>query len=328
MREEEIRPKEVFDKYLALSQKDALVMQSHSNRFKIVACPACASVRSELWFQKNGFSIQICQSCDSVYCSPRPSFEQLENFYIESESSRFWAKEFFPLVAEARIEKLFKPKARAMADLLKEKNIEPHAICDVGAGHGLLLDQLKNYYHYAKVYAIEPGKELSKICRQKGYEVLEVSAEGAKSWHGQFDLVTCLEVVEHVFSPEGFVRSLYNLLKSQGSVLITGLSGDGFDIQALGRRSKSVHPPHHLNFLSVKGFRKLFERCGFCDIEVSTPGQLDVDIVLNNFENSSCSDDRFIKTLLARGEETQKSFQRFLVKEQLSSHLWVFARRP
>ena len=54
---------------------------------------------------------------------------------------------------------------------------------------------------------------------------------------------------------------------------------DGFDLQMLWEKSSQISPPHHINFLSLNGFRSLFNRAGLKNIQLTTPGQLDVDIL-------------------------------------------------
>ncbi len=88
-------------------------------------------------------------------------------------------------------------------------------------------------------------------------------------------------MIEHVHDPEEFVGSLANLIVEGGSVIVTGLGCEGFDVQVLWDKSKAVHALHHLNFLSVEGFENVFRRAGFSLVEVITPGKLDFDIVKN-----------------------------------------------
>jgi hypothetical protein len=113
-------------------------------------------------------------------------------------------------------------------------------------------------------------------------------------------------------------------------VLISGLGVDGFDIQVLWEHSKSISPPHHINFMSVKGFEMLFEKAGFIDIDVLTPGKLDVEIVSKALDSSLklTEINRFAVLLNRRGSTTQNDFQKFLIKHRMSSHVWVFAKRP
>jgi hypothetical protein len=100
------------------------------------------------------------------------------------------------------------------------------------------------------------------------------------------------------------------------------LGYEGFDILTLQDRSKSIFPPHHLNFLSEKGFKEGFKRNGFSFVDVWTPGVLDVDIVINSGEKNE-----FIEALKRRGPQAVQAFQKFLSENNLSSHVWVLARK-
>lgn len=327
MKESEIRPQEIFERYLRLSSEDALNLQKRSAEFIKTDCPACFSIHRNMLFEKNGFTIQRCHDCGSIFCSPRPNQGQLDFLYAQSISSKFWAKEFFPPLAEIRREKLFRPKAQLIFEKLKAYGMVPQTICDVGAGHGILLEELKKFYTYSHLYAIEPGSEMADICRSKGFSVLQKSAEESQQWAEIAELVTCFEVIEHVFEPKSLVQAIYHLVKPSGFCLVTGLSGDGFDIQVLGRESKSIFPPHHLNFMSIKGLDMLFRSVGFKEVEITTPGKLDVDIVLNCFKAHEAQIPLFARTILSRDEKTRQGFQQFLAEHQLSSHVWILAKK-
>jgi SAM-dependent methyltransferase len=327
MKESEIRPQAIFEKYLEISAQDALAMQADSAEFPATDCPACASSHKEEIFQKNGFHIQSCLECFSIFCSPRPSQEQLKFLYAKSPSSHFWAKEFFPQVAEVRREKLFRPKAKLIFEKFQKLGFNPRTICDVGAGHGFMLEEMHAFWPSSSLYAIEPGGEMAGICRRKGFQVLEKTVEEANEWANSADLVTSFEVIEHVYEPKSMIEAIYNLVKPLGYCLVTGLGGDGFDIQVLGKESKSVFPPHHLNFMSIKGLDILFRRAGFKEVEITTPGKLDVDIIQNSLNSMHEDLPLFVRTILARDEATRQDFQKFLADHQLSSHVWVLAKK-
>ena len=130
-------------------------------------------------------------------------------------------------------------------------------------------------------------------------------------------------MIEHVFSPRSFVTSVAELARSGGHVLLTGLGYEGFDILSLQERSNSIFPPHHINFLSILGFERLFQSCGMTDVTIQTPGKLDVDIVLNSGYGGE-----FMRVLAERGETAIQELQAFLVKYKLSSHIWTLAKKP
>ena len=108
-------------------------------------------------------------------------------------------------------------------------------------------------------------------------------------------------------------------------MIFTTLNGKGFDIQVLWENSKSVYPPHHLNFFNPDSVGILLGKCGFEVLEITTPGRLDVDIVSNDLEHVN---DRFIKTFLgSAGEREKDDLQKFLQKNNLSSHMMIVARK-
>ncbi len=317
LRESDIRPREIFERYLELSRIDAEAMDTSS--FMEIPCPGCASRDVKLFFVKHRFSYKLCAECGSIFCSPRPDQETIDRFYRNSPSARFWAEVFFPTVQEARREKLVRPKIHRILSWLSEYEISCQRICDVGAGGGILLQELRKILPETEFGVIEPCTALAGRCRDLGLLVLEETVERSAAWHGRFDVVLSMEVMEHVMALDRFCVSMRNLLHPNGAAVITCLNGDGFDIAVLGEHSKSVSPPHHLNFLSLEGIRRLFLRCGFSDVILQTPGQLDVEIVLNSGHMP-----RFLD-ILARRDGAQSAFQQFLVDHRLSSHTWCLA---
>jgi SAM-dependent methyltransferase len=330
MKEEQIRPAQILDEYLRLSAKDAHDYFKDGIRTGI-PCVACGSTENQVFqFHKHGFDYQLCSTCHSLYLSPRPDKAAFDQFYVDSPSSNYWANVFFPTVAEPRRDLLFAPKAKQILELCEQRNVTLDTYIDVGAGYGILLEEFRKLSPKTKIMAVEPGAELAKTCREKGLEVLEATAEDAHEWNDKADLVTCFEVLEHAHCPLTFLESLKNLAKDGGQVLITTLTCDGFDIQCLWENSKSVSPPHHINFLSVAGLKELMERAGLSDVYIHTPGKLDVNIVENYCKQNPEHLGKlpnFAQTLLKRDEQTKENFQQFLKDNQMSSHVWAIGTK-
>ncbi len=181
---------------------------------------------------------------------------------------------------------------------------------------------MKEYFPQSTYFAVEPDSTSSKICTEKGYIAIQDAVENIKLSHEGFDLVVSFEVIEHVFDLKRFLQSLYNITRSGGYMLITGLCYEGFDILSLQENSKSISPPHHLNFVSLEGVSESLKNIGFNEVKVWTPGKLDVDIVLNANTNSE-----FLRVLRNRGLAAVEDFQHFLVKHNMSSHMWILAKK-
>ena len=327
MKENDIRPKEMLEKYFQLCQEDAAKCFSSKDRREI-NCPACDSTSSTYVFTKSGFEYQECQHCHSIFQSPRPKRAEYESFYRDSASVNYWTKVFFPAVLEARREKIFTPRAKKISTLCQEASFLPESILDIGGGSGIFLEEWRKLYSKASLYVVEPNELSAKSCQDKGIETFVGFVEDADAWENIAELLTCFEVIEHAYDPILFIQSLYQLVKPGGYALVTGLGADGFDIQLLWEKSRSVTPPHHINFLSIHGFEVLFKRAGFKDVKILTPGELDVDIVLNMLsDHNDILLSHFEKTLLRRDKDALDNFQRFLAENQLSSHCWVWAQK-
>lgn len=328
MKEEDIRPDALFARYRELSAQDAHTCFRDLHRTAI-GCVACGGTDTQRAFEKSGFEYARCAACGSLFQSPRPAIEAFERFYRDSESSRYWAEVFFPAVAEARRERIFRPRVERLADMCAAQQHAVDRLIEVGAGYGIFLDEWRRRFGAAQAIAIEPSESLADECRAKGFEVVEDIVENVSEYRDYADLVVCFEVLEHVHEPLAFVAALTGLARPGGYVCISALGIDGFDIQVLWEKSNSIFPPYHINFLSVEGFEHLFTRAGLRDVRVTTPGQLDVDIVRNALRRDPhlLEGQRFLQRLLA---DTQRAaaFQRFLSENQLSSHTWVMARRP
>jgi 2-polyprenyl-3-methyl-5-hydroxy-6-metoxy-1,4-benzoquinol methylase len=328
MKENEIRPEAILRRYLELSAQDAVNCFGDEPRASI-NCVACGAAEADYQFEKNGFTYSQCAVCGTLFQSPRPSIEAFEAFYRKSESSRYWAEVFFPAVAEVRREKIFRPRVERLSALCSEVGLDARSIIDVGAGYGIFLDEWRRRFPDVNAVAVEPSASLASECRAKGFTVVEDIAENVTELDRSADLVTCFEVLEHIYNPLNFMRTLKNLARPGGYVFVSTLGIEGFDLQLLWEKSGQISPPHHINFLSIKGFEQLFQRAGLEDVRVSTPGQLDVDIVRNAVKDQPglLDEQRFLRTILA-DEGRAAAFQQFLQEQRLSSHVWVIGRTP
>ncbi len=242
MKEHEIRPEALLNRYLELSAQDAENCFGDASRLA-VACVACGGTQSTHQFDKNGFAYAQCADCATLFQSPRPSIAAFEAFYRQSESSRYWAEVFFPAVAEIRREKIFRPRVERLAVLCEERGIHVERLIDVGAGYGIFLDEWRHRFPQAQVLAVEPSTSLAQECRSKGFEVVEEIVENVVGHDNSVDLVTCFEVLEHVYDPLNFVQVLKGLARPGGYVFVSTLGIDGFDLQVLWEKSSQISPP-------------------------------------------------------------------------------------
>ena len=326
MKESDIRDASVHQQYLEMVQQDALRYFDTPERCENVACPACECEESRGEFKKFGFQYVTCDECNTLYVNPRPKCKYLEEFYVDSPSSRFWVEKFFKPVLEARREQIFRPRAEQVADLLADQ--KEIVVGDIGAGFGLFLQELRHLKPAARLIAIEPSPEMAAICRELELEVEESMIEDLKGFREQFDFLSSFELFEHLHTPRVFIETMYRLLKVGGRLLITTLNGQGFDIQLLWKSSRAVFPPHHLNFFNPDSLCRLLRDVGFEIDLVETPGALDWDIVEGSMQRGEADIERFWHLVGNIGtSDCKDEFQGWLVRHRLSSHMRVIARK-
>jgi 2-polyprenyl-6-hydroxyphenyl methylase/3-demethylubiquinone-9 3-methyltransferase len=145
---------------------------------------------------------------------------------------------------------------------------------DVGCGAGLLAEPLRRLG--AEVTAVDAAPELVAAARAHAAAqglVIDYRAAGVEALEGEYDLVTALEVIEHVADPQAFVRTLADRLAPGGllilstpnrtswSKLLTITLAEGF-----GRIPKGTHDFD--KFIDPEQMRGLLARAGMEVIDV------------------------------------------------------------
>ena len=127
--------------------------------------------------------------------------------------------------------------------------LEGKTALDVGCGAGLLTEPLARLG--AKVTGIDASPEVIAVAREHAAgAALEITYRSGdvQQLEGQFDLVTAMEVIEHVADPEAFLKALASRLAPDGLLVLSTPNATGWSKllmitigEGLGRIPRGTH---------------------------------------------------------------------------------------
>ena len=324
----DIRPIREMRGYEAANRADIRFMQHHKKAFVRVACPSCGSKDATPKYRKDSFVYVQCRQCLTVYMNPRPKEQFLAAFYKQSKRYQYWNDVIFPQSETMRREKIFVPRVHQVLSLCKGYHVSQRTLLEVGSGFGTFLSEMTKKHAFTSVIGVEPTRHLAQTIRDKGLLVLEKTIEEIPPRTITADVVVNFEVIEHLFSPKKFLRSIYRILNTGGIVITTCPNVLGFDIKTLGALSDTVDV-EHLNLFTPRSLSMLANNCGFTVLEVQTPGMLDADLVRKKVlsEEYTLKNPFLQSVLIDQWDRLGRSFQQFLQDNLLSSNMLLVARK-
>ena len=115
----------------------------------------------------------------------------------------------------------FAARQRILWEFMEKKLRLPSGakLLDVGCGTGAILDMLSKKY---QTYGQDVSPQAIEFCRQRGLRNLYSGPlDHVPEEYGTFDVVTLLDVLEHIDDDAAALRNINALLNDRGIVLIT-----------------------------------------------------------------------------------------------------------
>jgi SAM-dependent methyltransferase len=167
--------------------------------------------------------------------------------------------------------------------LLDRHKAEDRRIFEIGSGNGATANLLAGLGY--DVTAIDPSREGIDLARRSfsgpsfhlgtGYDDLAAT-------YGRFPIVISLEVIEHCYSPEAFLRTTFDLLEPGGlGIISTPFHGYWKNLAlSLADKWDDHHGPlwegGHIKFYSEKTLARALDRAGFVQVTFERAGRLPI----------------------------------------------------
>lgn len=240
-------------------------------------CPACQSQRMKPWAQTSSYPYWECEICGSVTAWPRPSQDALAAMHKAEE---YFQKPYF---SERRTSTSSLARARYIADRVREQPgfyrlIEsgiPLAHLDIGCDTGEFMDQLSRLLPTQPI-GLEINGRAAERGRARQRDIVCTVLEGYQP-QKSFDLITALDVIEHLSDPLQAMRDLASWLSVGGSLYVEVPNVRALPYQlgrllcksSMARDTGSLarlFPPEHPQYFTPLGLTMAIRSSGFSNI--------------------------------------------------------------
>ena len=154
-------------------------------------------------------------------------------------------------------------------------------IFDLGCGNGSVANLLTD--HGWEVVGVDPSSAgISQAQRAYPHLYLETGSayDDLKARFGTFPVVLSLEVVEHVYAPRDYAKTLFDLVAEGGFAIISTPYHGYLKNLALALTGKmdahftALWDHGHIKFWSIKTLTELLHEAGFEDIRFERVGRI------------------------------------------------------
>lgn len=158
-------------------------------------------------------------------------------------------------------------------ELVKKKSI--NSVLDIGPGPRSIVENIT----VDKKYAIEINKKFVDILREKNITCVQKDIQDGFCLDDtmKFDLIFCLEIIEHLYHLDKFFNSIQAVLNRDGHVVITVPNDVGFFTRRIlvlfhgsifGSRTFDPYKEQHIRFFTIEALRLVLEGQGFSIVEI------------------------------------------------------------
>lgn len=229
-------------------------------------CPVCQQTNHKIQHYFEQGKLLNCQNCHLVFFVPRPTSEELADFYDrlsyrqDYERSTMSGKDF----ANNRYRELKKLIAKYNPDLL---NRPERKFLDIGCGLGDLIG-LAMTDGWQVV-----GTEISSKAAIQANQVLEgkVLVGDILSLdipENSFDLITIYHVIEHLIDPIPTLKKIRKILKHDGIIFIETPNIGSLGARIQGKQWSHIIPPEHITYFDINSLKYTLKTVQFTKFEV------------------------------------------------------------
>jgi SAM-dependent methyltransferase len=228
-------------------------------------CPVCGHVGAQEWLRgpdrlhgrQEKYTLARCPACSLVWLSNPPKPSEMHLHYTDA---------YHKLISDGGQNSPYRWRAR-MAALAPHKR--SGALLDLGCSSGSFLESLKG--EGWKLHGIEMSPDCAKIAETKsGAQVFVGDILEAPFRRESFDVITCFDVLEHLYEPLRVMTKVGEWLKPGGIFYVLVPNIDSAEARVFGTYWHGLEAPRHLFHYSPASLRNLANGAGLSEVSLVT----------------------------------------------------------
>jgi 2-polyprenyl-3-methyl-5-hydroxy-6-metoxy-1,4-benzoquinol methylase len=291
-----------------------------SNKENDLNCLACGGSEQRWAGNKNQLELWKCMCCGMIFMRQQVAAEALEELYDHYyDSARF---ETPPVVAQSL--------ARQIASFASYR--VAGRILDIGFGEGGLL-RIAEQQGW-QCYGTEVSPQALAYGATRGWQVTNNADRDSRFSPHSFDVVTMIELLEHMPNPQQVLAEAARWLRPGGLLYLTTPNAKSLNCRLLGLNWSVVSPPEHIALWTAQGIKRAFSKVGLQPLRIRTEGLNPYEMLarwrtpqatFNRNETGAALNQTFSSSPLRRALKT--SINLVLSAAQIGDSLKVYATR-
>jgi 2-polyprenyl-3-methyl-5-hydroxy-6-metoxy-1,4-benzoquinol methylase len=207
-----------------------------------------------------------CLSCGHVQITPIPPQEEEQEYYDRDGQVQ-------SICPDMELNDKWQ-KAKSDVDY-RYKLISSHCatsgrILDIGAGYGFLLNKLgENGYRCDGIEISSSRREVAQRLFPGNMFVHNILYDDLTELHGEYDLVTAFQVLEHIPSPGLFLARIRDLLTPGGKIILEVPNVDDHALTLSRAYRDFFWQRAHLSYFSTRSLKQVIELAGFINYNLT-----------------------------------------------------------
>lgn len=278
---------------------------------EILNCPLCGSTNSSahvsapdrFHLRTEVYDLRRCADCMGVWLPHPPTPEQMALHYDE---------DYHKVISQSG-ETAASSRWQRQRELIGNHKSGGNLL-DIGCSSGAFLGTMRN--ERWNLFGIEMASSTAEKARKAtGAEVFVGDAMNAPFPAGSFDVVTCFDVLEHVYEPRPFLEKIHHWLKPSGIFFTVLPNIDSWESKLFRSYWYGLELPRHLFHFSPKSLRSVMKTMGFTEVHLKTPSICYVERSADYVTSSIVAKFGFVPK--AQSKPQEKSFAWKVVRKGL-----------